>query len=175
MGCLEISYKMIKIAKENYFKIFTRDHSRLCQLNVPIFTSIDFNEILVSNKFEETKEIYCSYYNSNADKLSEEIKEKLDKHVDFANVCYEYMEKISKYISRFRMSENRIMKNSFEPSSIENERRKIKHDVQELFEKSNRDLENMISTFHQNHPEDKNGHVGKALQSLHEFLVCVFN
>ena len=97
------------------------------------------------------------------------------KHFEFVNICHEYKEEIYLYITRIQMTENRIMENSFEFSSIETERRKIEHDIQELFEKSNRDLEKMISTFYQNHPEDKNGYVGKALLSLHKFLVFVFD
>jgi len=67
------------------------------------------------------------------------------------------------------------MNNSFEPSSIEKRRRKIQPNIKEIFGNWNRVLKEIISTFNQDHLEDDNGYMEKALQSLGQLLTCGFD
>jgi len=155
--------------------MLTRDHSRLCQLNVPTFDSKYENEYLYMEKVLQTEKIYSSYYSSNADKFSEEIKGKLNIHFEFVNRCDELWDEIWEGGNGFRNIEKWVIESSFNPSSIRNERRNIQHDIQNLYDKCNRRLEKIILTFDHDHLEDKNANVEKALQSLRQLLASEFD
>ena len=47
--------------------------------------------------------------------------------------------------------------------------------MKSLFDQCNRLLENIISTFDQEYLKDKNGHVGKVIQSLCELVATRFD
>jgi len=53
--------------------------------------------------------------------------------------------------------------------------RKIQRDIKKKFDKWNRCLKKIISTFDRYHLEDKNRHVGKAIQLLCELLASGFD
>ena len=175
--CLDCSYRMIELIKENYFIMLTGDSYRYCQLNVTTFTSISYNVDLILIKVLQTKDIFFSFYSSNEDEFLEEIKKKLNKHFVFVKRCVKYIDEILRNFQEFINFEFFVVKNYSKPSSIEKKRRKIeKRDIQKLlFDQCNRGLENIISTFDQDHLEDKNGHVGKELQSLRQLLASGFD
>ena len=175
MQYLKMSFKMIEFTKENYFKMLTGDRSNLCQLNVTIFSSIHFNEYLIRKKVLQTEGIYSSYYSSNADKFSKEIKGKLDKHFGFVKRCEDYLNKIWGGFIRFKNIEDDFMKKSLKSSSIEQRRRENQPDIKEIFDNWNLVLKEIISNFDQDHLEDKNGHVGNALESLRQLLASGFD
>ena len=153
----------------------TADRSSFCQLNLPTFTSILTNEELIREKILQTEGIYSSYYRSNADKISEEIKGKLEKHFGFVKRCYEFCDKMRVGFWKFRGIEDDIMDNSFESSSIEERMRTIQPYIIEKFDYWNRDLKEIIFNFNQDHLKDVNGHVEKALQSLRHLLASGFD
>jgi len=149
MKWLEMIFKMIEYRKEKDSKILTGNHSRLCQLNVPTFDSIRYNQNLIKEKLWHNQRIYVAYYNSNKDKLSEEIRGKLDKNFVFLIGHHGFWILI--------------------------ETTWYNNDIKELFDLWNYRLENMILSFNRNQIEDKNGHVGKALQSLRQLLASGFD
>jgi len=174
MKRLKMSFKMIEFTKENYFKMLTGDSSNLCQLNVPTFSSIFYIKDLIRTKVLQTNDIYSSYYSSNLDKVSEEIKGRLDKHFGFLKRCEDYSDDINIGFRKFKDIKDDFMENSFKLLSIE-QRRKIQPDIKEIFDKWNRVLKEIISTFDQDHLEDKNKHVGNALESLRQLLAFEFD
>jgi len=171
MKWLESSFKMIEFTKENHFKLLTADRSGLCQLNVPTFKSILYNEYLIHEMILQTHKIYSSYYSSNADKFSEEIKEKVDKHFGFVKKCRKYCNEIWKGLRIIKIIEDHVINNLF------NHQRtiKIQPDIKEIFDKWNRLFKNIITTFDGIDLEDDYGLVGKALQSLRQLFASGFD
>jgi len=67
------------------------------------------------------------------------------------------------------------VQNSFKPSSIEQGRIEIQRKIKKIFDKWNRFLIEIISTFDRDHLKDKNRHVRKAIKSLRQLLASGFD
>ena len=179
MNLLESCFEMIQFTKENFIKSLTEERSRYYQLDVLTRSSILTNLMLIRNKIMITMRIYSSYYRSNADIFSEEIKGKLDKHFGFVSKCERYLWEIEKiwYIDNFLKSRKiYVTEELIKPSSTEEERRKIEDSyVKKLLDPANCELEKIISYFNEDQIVDKNGRVGKALQSLRQLHTSGFD
>ena len=188
---LESSFKLIEFVKKNYFKMveFTvenrykmwiGDHSRLCQLNVPTFSSIFYNEKLIWQKLVNTNLIYYSYFSSNADRISKELDRKIRKHFGFVGTCNNYWLLIwkiwQKWEDNYKSKHYRkyVIEELIKPSSLKEEWKEIED--KKIFAQFKRELENKtIFLFKRDQIEDKNGHVEKVLQSLHLLLTSGFD
>jgi len=175
MKYLESIFQLIEYTKENHFKLLTADRFRLCQLNVPTFESILYNKDLIWEKVLQTNGIYSSYYSSNADKLSEEIKGKLDIHFEFVKICWEYKDEIRRGLGGIKIFEDDVKNHLFNPLFNHQRKRMIQPNIKEMFNKWNRLLKNIITTFDGYDLEDNNGLVGRALQSLCQLLASGFD
>ena len=177
MKYLECCFKLIEFIKENFLEFLTKDRSRYCQLNVPTFRSIYSHLSLILENVLSTKQIYSLYCSSNADRFPEEIKLKLDKHIGLVEKCRIYwynIPEIWNYDNKAR--EIYVTEELIKPSSTEEERRKIEDSyIQKLLDPVKCELENIISSFNEEQIEDKNGRVGKALQSLRQLHAPEFN
>ena len=96
----------------------------------------------------------------------------MDRCLGYWDEIWEIWEFIYESKPRGKWSIEELIK----PSSIEGEMRKIEDsDIKKLLDPWNCELENIISSFNEDHPEDKNGHVEKALQSLHQLFTPGFD
>ena len=68
--------------------------------------------------------------------------------------------------------EKYVIEELVKPSLIADERRKT--DIKKLSHPWNCGLQNITLSFNNDQIEDKNGHIGKALQSLRQLLTSVF-
>ena len=134
-----------------------------------------FQRLLPKGILENDRE---SKGNEERAKYENEATRKQSKHIGFLDICYHFwcrIWKIWEYISSSKLLSKYVIEELIKPSSIKKERRKIEDSfIKKLFDPWNRAFEDVILSFNKNQIKDKNGHVGKALQSLRELLASGF-
>ena len=117
---------------------------------------MDYNQYILNKKVGETQKIYSSYFSSNKDKFSEEIRGKLNKHFGFMVKCYFYWFQTWEDIYKAKPWRKYVIEELIKTSSIEEERREIKEsDIKKLFDPWNCRLEKLILSFNRNQVKTK--------------------
>lgn len=155
---------MIEFTKMTYFKTLIGDRDRLSRLSTKTFTSIFDNILVTIDKVQQTLKIYCSYRYSV--QLSYEMKEKLNKHLIFANLCNSFLNIAFKYFTLLKEFENCLMDNEFENSSNIELENYFERETMKFFNECLSVFIDIISTFNESHLEDEYGSIENLLQSL---------
>lgn len=166
---LKSIFKMIELAKGRYSEILNENRCNLCQMKIATLGSVSLKNSMRNKRLKQTLKIYSLYYLSYAESVSDEIKRKINKHLEFVKSCDKYWINTSKNFLRITVFERHVMTNKFKDSYKEIEK------INYFFDKSKYGLEDFIYSFEEKHIEDENGSIGNVLQSLRQLLLTVFD
>ena len=128
---------MVEFTKLNYLEIMTGDPIRFSCLNNPTFHSILDDNLIIWRKIEQSQNIYSSCQILYATRIPDRIKEKLEKHLRFAEMCNKFYGDVWTNILSIKYFEQCVINNILiHNSNIEQKRRNVENDVKRFYQRT---------------------------------------